>query len=406
MTEDTKKGFGIDKIHDKVKQSKEGDFSWKKAKVLYDPRSENNDGNYGGWSAVSRGLPPERKRRQEDTFFSGHIDFAGKNLEGGNYSKENFEGANFSVANLSGVDFSGANLRGVDFSGADLSGANLSGADLTGAVFSGSVLVDTNFTGANLSGVKLTEADIQNAVLLDIVIDDLGIEELQALIEYLAKYYPHKLNFKFLNLTLLDLSKIDLKNVDLRGADFTGIDFTGINIMELDLSETNITPQQIAQALGRVPTPQELKQIMAPKKKKGKEFKGIDFTDLFLGNKEIGVWDMTKAKCLDIGKVLEAGKKVFRKSGEKPPVKDSEALEYIKEEKEKEAKGHNAELRKIIEERKRQELEARRAMKQEFQQEVAKEKTPEPPAPEKKTEKKISRENMERIRTMRDRSRD
>ena len=81
MTEDTKKGFGIDKIHDKVKQSKEGDFSWKKAKVLYDPRSENNDGNYGGWSAVSRGLPPERKRRQEDTFFRGILILPGRILK-------------------------------------------------------------------------------------------------------------------------------------------------------------------------------------------------------------------------------------------------------------------------------------------------------------------------------------
>lgn len=404
MTGNNENNFSIGKMRDKVKQSRDEGFSWKKAKVIYDPK--NDSGRYGGWSAVSRGMPSGSEAAPENSLLSEQIDFAGKNLEGGRYAKENFAGANFSVANLSGVDFSGANLRGVDFSGANLSGANLSGADLTGAVLSGSVLSDTNFTGANLSGVKLAEADIQNAILLDIVIDDLGIEELQALIEYLAKYYPHKLNFKLLNLTLLDLSKIDLKNVDLRGVDFTGVDFTGVNIMELDLSETNITPQQIAQALGREPTPLELKQIMAPKKKKGKEFKGIDFTDLFLGDKEIGIWDATKAKCLDIGKMLEAGKKVFRKSAEKPPVKDSQALEYIKEEREKEAKGHNAELRKIIEERKRQELEARRAKKLEFQQEFAKEKAQEVKTPAKSADRKISRENMERIRNMRDRSRD
>lgn len=406
MAAEDNKSFAIGKMRDKVKQSKAHDaFSWKKAKILYDPKAENNEEGYNGWSAVSRGLPPERKRQTDALSLESGIDFSGKNLQNGKYAKENFANANFSVADLSGVDFSGANLRGVDFSGANLTGANLSGADLTGAVLSNSVLKDTNFTGANLSGVKLAEADIQGAILLDIIIDDLGIEELQALVEYLAKYYPHKLNFKLLNLTLLNLAKIDLKNVDLSGADFTGVDFTGVSLVGVDLSQTNITPQQIAQALGRVPTPQELKQIMAPKKKKGTEFQGIDFTDLFLGNKEIGIWDTTKAKALDIGKILEAGKKVFRKSAQKPPVKDSEALEYIKAEKEKEAKGHNAELRKIIEERKRQELEARRAKKQEFQQEVARENAPQEKEAE-KSERKISRENIERIRSMRERSRD
>ena len=332
-------------------------------------------------------------------------EYAGQVLAEQNFSKTDLTNANFSAADLTGADFSGAVLRGADLSGANMTDADLSQADLSGAILAGANLLRANFTGAKLNGVTLTEANLEEAILLGVEIDELGIEELQALVEYLAKYYPHKLNFKLLNLTLLNLAKIDLKNVDLSGADFTGVDFTGVSLVGVDLSQTNITPQQIAQALGRVPTPQELKQIMAPKKKKGKEFQGIDFTDLFLGNKEIGIWDTTKAKALDIGKILEAGKKVFRKSAQKPPVKDSEALEYIKAEKEKEAKGHNAELRKIIEARKRQELEARRAKKQEFQQEVARENAPQEKEAE-KSERKISRENIERIRSMRERSRD
>ena len=48
---------------------------------------------------------------------------------------------------------------------------------------------NTNFTGAKLNGVKLSEADLEDAILLDIEIDAMGIEELQELIEYIAKYY-------------------------------------------------------------------------------------------------------------------------------------------------------------------------------------------------------------------------
>ena len=58
----------------------------------------------------------------------------------------------------------------------------------------------------------------------------------------------------------------------MKGVDFTGMDFTGVNIMELDLSECIITPEQIAQALGRIPSVDELKKILAPKKKKMKSF--------------------------------------------------------------------------------------------------------------------------------------
>lgn len=321
------------------------------------------------WHAVSQSVNFDIGRNN----FMTSIDFVGKNLENGKFANENLQNANFSVANLTGVDFSGANLTGVDFSGANLSNADLSGADLSGAVLSGSVLHGTNFTGAKLNGVKFTEADLDNAILLDIEIDALGIEELQELIEYIAKYYPHKLNLAKLNLTLLNLQKIDLSQVNLKGVDFTGCDFTGVNIMELDLSECIITPEQIAQALGRVPSKEELAKILAPKKKKPQKFNGVDISSIFLGDgKEFGIWDVVNDKGIKIETLMKLGKKVFKHGAKKPEIKDEDALNNIKSEKELITKTHNDELRKVIEERKKKELENRIAKKKEFEQEVSK----------------------------------
>ncbi|MDD4555912.1 MAG: pentapeptide repeat-containing protein [Alphaproteobacteria bacterium] len=299
------------------------------------------------------------------------IEFGGKSAERGNFSGENLENSNFSAANLEGVDFSGANLKYADFSGANLAHANLSGADLTGAVLTGAVLREANFTGAKLKSVKLHDADIQDAILLDIELDDISLEELQELIEYLAKYYPHKLNLSRINLTLLDLSKVDLSKVSLRGVDFTGVSFVGVNIFELDLSECIITPEQIAQALGRVPGPEELRRLLAPKLKEGQKFKGIDFEDFFFDNgKQFGVWDTTRDKGMSIDKMLGMGKKLFRHSAEKPPLKEQEVVERIQQNKENTQKDHNRELRELIEERKRSELEARKEKKREVVRET------------------------------------
>ena len=321
------------------------------------PKKTNNDTSKDGfrWTAVG------------GNFATGYINFSGKNLEGGNHSGENLENANFSIANLEKVDFSNCNLKGVDFSGANMTDANLSGADLTGAILSGSILKNANFTGAILKGVKLNEADIEGAILLDISIDELGIEELQALIEYLAKYYPHKLNLTRINLTLLDLSRIDLSKVDLRGVDFTGCNFTGVNLVGLDLSQCKITPEQIAQALGRVPNAQELAKLLAPKKAPAKKF-NIDLEGLFFGRGKFGVIDTTKHKGITIEQLLKVGKKVFKSGGKKPPISEKEALEQIKQEKEAEAKQHNADLRAVIEARKQ---EMRAAIEQEKQQHYA-----------------------------------
>ncbi len=336
------------------------------------------------WRAVSNTVENDIGRGT----FLNTIDFVGKNLEDGKFANESFKNANFSVANLTKVDFSGADLRGVDFSGANLTDANLSGADLSGAILSGAVLHRTNFTGAKLNGVKLQDADLENAILLDIEIDELGIEELQELIEYLAKYYPHKLNLSKMNLTLLNLAKIDLSKVSLRGVDFTGCDFTGVNITELDLSECIITPQQIAQALGHVPNKEELARILAPKKKAVKRFNGVDISDIFLGDgREFGVLDFAHDKGISIETLMNMGKKVFRRGAEKPAVKDEEALKSIRFAREDKAKSHNEELRRIIEERKRKELEVRVAMKQELEKELVKEEP----------QKEVKREFDERI---------
>ena len=361
MAEKSKKDLEIDSLRDKARAYKE---------LRAHQAGGSESGGSCSWSAVSR-VDETVKIDGLDNFLSFKIDFVGKNLEGGRFAGENLENANFSVANLKGVDFSGANLRGVDFSGAQLIG--------------------TDLTGAKLNKVKLTDIDIENAILLDIEIDELALQDLQELVEYLAKYYPHKLNLSKMNLMLLDLTKIDLKNVDLRGVDFTGIDFTGINIMELDLSECIITPQQIAQALGRVPTPEEMKMLLAPKKKKGEKGKvGIDMMSLLRDDgKEFGTWDALHQEGISIKQILEAGKKIFRRDAKRPPVKDSKILEEVKSAQQKAADENKAALRRQIEEHKRQELENRRSKKLELEQEVRREAAGKEERREEKAERPI-----------------
>ena len=285
---------------------------------------------------------------------------AGQNLSGQDYSGQDLSKKDFSGAILQDANFQNAVLTGADFTGADLSGADLSGADLTDVIFAGAKLKGTNFTGANMEGVILRDADIEDAILIDIRMDELAIEELQALVEYLAIYYPHKLNLRRINLSLLDLTKIDLRQVDLRGVDFTGIDFTGVNIMELDLSECIITPEQIAQALGRVPTPEELKKILAPKhRKKAKPFY-IDFTD-FLSNKGLKGWiDLTKDS-ISTDQLVKAFLKVYKMVVKKPDEKDDiifeKAKQFHEERLEEERRAYNEEQKKNIEARKQKLME-------------------------------------------------
>ncbi len=300
-------------------------------------------------------------RRRESLGGEYHV---GQNLVGSDYGGQNLAHADFSAANLQDVNFKEANLSGADFTGADLSGADLSGADLSDSIFSGAKLKGTNFTGANMEGVILRDADIEDAILMNIQMDELAIEELQALVEYLAVYYPHKLNLQRINLSLLDLKRIDLRQVNLRGVDFTGLDFTGVNIMELDLSECIITPQQIAQALGRVPNAEELKKILAPKKKKKAKHFYIDFSE-FLSNGHFTGWvDLTKSS-ISTDQLVKAFLKIKGAISQKPAEKDEaifeKAKEFHAERLAEERKVYNDEQKKNIEDRKQKVLEEQRA---------------------------------------------
>ena len=315
------------------------------------PSAPSGGGNE--WHAVSV-KPEEKYFEPEEDLPLLNIEFNGKNLENGEFDHENLQDANFSAANLTGVNFSGSDLRGADFSGANLTNTDLSGTDLSGATFAGAQLIGTNFTGATLKNVVFTDAFFQDAILLDLKIDDITIEELQQLIEFVAQYYPEKLDLTRINLTLLDLKRIDLSKVNLRGVDFTGVDFTGVNILELDLSECIITPEQIAQALGRVPSPEELKRILAPKtKKKGKGL-NLDFTELFLnGHKQFGILNVAGYKGMDTAKLVKIAQQIKKAmAGKEKPVEDKDALENARNQN----RANKEELRQIIEERKRREL--------------------------------------------------
>ena len=204
---------------------------------------------------------------------------------------------------------------------------------------------------------------IQDAILLDAELDDLSIEELQELVEFLAKYYPHKLNLTRLNLTLLDLKRIDLTQVNLKGVDFTGCNFFGVNIYELDLSECIISIAQIEQAIGHTPTALELKKILAPKNRKNKpKLKGIDLSAFFEGRGSL-TWDATKGG-IDMATLLKNGK-AFIKSFQKEDSDEKIIEKFGKKHKDneninEEEKNNNiAELRKTIEQHKKEVLERR-----------------------------------------------
>lgn len=349
MFENDKKVFNIEKMIDKVKDARKGEE---------DPNVERLLRNNFSWQAIS-GVTDNRSVNSSLNLSSiaENFNFSGKVLRGGKYAGENLKQANFSSADLREVDFKNANLSGADFTAADLSGADLSGANLNNAIFTSAKLRGTNFTGAKMNGVILVDADIQDAILLDVEMDQLALEELQALVEYLAIYYPHKLNLARMNLTLLDFTKIDLSMVNLRGVDFTGVDFTGVNIFEWDLSECIISPEQIAQALGRTPTPMELKKILAPKNRKINKSRGIDFSAFFDGRGAVGVWDLTKHPGISAKDLLKMSKQIYKTVVKKPEPKDEEIFEkFHKSHEEKQdaiAKEHNDEVRKIIEEKKR-----------------------------------------------------
>lgn len=357
MFDNDKKAFNIGSMRDKVKDARKGEEDQSVEKLFR---------NNFSWQAISditntqpSYVSPLLKSLDKD------LNFSGKVLRGGKYAGEKLKNANFSSADLKEVDFKNADLEGANFTAADLSGADLSGANLNNAVFTSAKLRGTNFTGAKMNGVTLVDADIQDAILLNVEMDQIALDELQALIEYLAVYYPHKLNLTRINLTMLDFSRIDLSMVNLRGVDFTGVDFTGVNIFEWDLSECIISPEQIAQALGRMPTPKELKQILAPKNRKKRKLRGIDFASFFDGRGTAGVWDLAKHPGITVSDLLRMSRSIYRAVIQKPELKDEQILDNfrsIREDKQDEiSKQHNEEVRKVLEERKRAVREERAA---------------------------------------------
>lgn len=385
----------------KNKHSEENVFDFSYARNPIPPKKTDTSMSYS-WKAVSKekNFPEEKPNKplRESQIVAAEVaieqkmfklpennenksekNYSGKIIEDRNFVKKDLSNADFSATDLSGADFTGANLQGANLSGANLTDANFSNADLSGAVLSGANLLKANFTGAKLNRVTLTEANLEEAILLGIEIDDLGLEELQTLIEYMATYYPHKLNLTKLNLSLLDLSRIDLTKVSLRGVDFTGCSMKGVKIWELDLSECIISPEQIAEALGRVPSALELAKLLAPKRpqKKAQKNIGEDVIKFFYEVKrDYGVWDVTHDKGLDIGKLVESGMKVFRKAVEKPkpPVEGEELVAQLKEERQNEDKSRNEILKEKILQRKEEERKKLAEKKQEFQQEVSRSK--------------------------------
>lgn len=310
---------------------------------------------------------------EDDEYFDEAVSDGSHISVGAN--KEDLSESSFVGEDLENVDFSDADLRNVDFSGANLKNVNFSGADLSGAIFDSANLQEANFTGATLNGVVFYNADIKDAILLDIDIDDLGNRNLQELVEYLAKYHPNKLNLNRLNLAMLDLRFIDLSQVSLRGIDFTGVDFTGVNIMGLDLSQCIITPEQIAQALGRVPSLEELNRILEPKQKehsRGGAKIGEDIVDFFLkGNKDYGVWHL-RGDGVHLDKLLKVGKEIFRKPTDRPEEKEDKVIEKIQEIKKEREFGNSKSVRMLIEQRKLQMLKEQQEEKRKQQQEALK----------------------------------
>jgi len=350
IDDENKNAFHIDSLRQKVRSSKEPE---NKEEFDVDRFYENNF----SWNAISdvtikeeeKKAPPKRIKP-----IGKGADFSGQSLIGSKYAGKDLKNADFSGADLRDSDFKGAMLEGADFSSADLSGADLSGANLNQAVFSSATLRGTNFTGAKMNGVTLKDADIEDAILLDVEMDEIALQELQDLVEFLATYYPHKLNLRRINLTLLDLSKIDMTQLDLRGVDFTGCCFTGVNIYELDLSECIISQAQIEQALGRPVTPKELKEILAPKNKKKKR-RGIDLTEFFFAVGPAAVWDASKHPGIRIEDIMRAGKKLYNMFLKRQDS-DQEILEKfhnrgLKTEEEKQ-KEHNERMRQKLEEKK------------------------------------------------------
>ena len=115
----------------------------------------------------------------------------------------------------------------------------------------------------------------------------------------------------------------------------------------MDLSECIISPAQIEQALGHQPTMEEMKKLMAPKSGKAKNKRGgFDFEEFLRGGRSRLDFDARGAS-VDTKELIESGKKLYK--------------ELTQKEEKKETKEDNTEeVRKSIEQYKREVLEQRK----------------------------------------------
>ena len=142
----------------------------------------------------------------------------------------------------------------------------------------------------------------------------------------------------------------------MRGVDFTGCDFTGVNIFELDLSECVISPAQIEQAIGHIPTALELKKLLSPKNKKRKPaMKGIDFEDFFTGGNKSLDLDTTNMG-INVHNIGKKGKEVSKSFHKRDS--DEKIIEKFNNKSERK-ESNVEELRKTIEQHKKEVLERR-----------------------------------------------
>ncbi|MBF0277046.1 MAG: pentapeptide repeat-containing protein [SAR324 cluster bacterium] len=89
-----------------------------------------------------------------------HCNFAGKKLDGADFSNTDLSGVSFKKASLKKAKFEGAQCEKTDFSHSNLEKASFKKAGCEGADFTKAKLEKANFRNANLSNTKFRKADV------------------------------------------------------------------------------------------------------------------------------------------------------------------------------------------------------------------------------------------------------
>ena len=175
------------------------------------------------------------------------VNWAGRDLHGGNYN-----GVDFSNANLTRVNFSGGSFSGTDFSGANLAGASFRNARMTGSDFSNANLSGVDFTGAKISGGQFTHARLGSSQLRDVLnsctgcdfsradLRGLDLSNVRANGDDFSGADLRGANFAGAQLTGIDFGKARLDGANLAGATLNGCDLQGVDLSRVDLSKTRM----------------------------------------------------------------------------------------------------------------------------------------------------------------------